>query len=289
MAVGKEILTKIRSVESTRKITRAMEMVASSRMRRAQQNMHTVRPYAEGMRRLIGHLACAQSEYKHPFLSGPEQFDRVGFVVVSTDRGLCGGLNINLFKFVLNTMREWDQKGVKSDFVMIGKKANVFFNRILSADNMLGELSDLGDKPKLADLIGALQGALSAYREGRIGRLFLVENSFVNTMSQRPAMMQLLPLVPDEATESKPHWDYLYETDVPELIDGLLMRYIESLVYKAVLENIACEMAARMVAMKSATENAGEMIDSLRLVYNKARQAAITQEISEIVAGAAAV
>ena len=287
MAVGREILTKIKSVENTKKITKAMEMVAASKMRKAQNLMQATRPYALKMRSVIGHLANAHSEYKHPYLSERQTVQRVGFIVISTDRGLCGGLNINLFKAALAEMRQWSERDIGIDLVTIGKKSRSFFKRF--GGNLVGEVSGLGDKPRMEDLIGAIKVMLDAYIEGHIDRLLMVENSFVNTMTQSPTVTTLLPLVADDNPDIKHHWDYLYEPDAHEVLDALLMRYIESLVYQGVVENIACEMAARMVAMKSATDNAGELIGELRLIYNKARQAAITQEISEIVAGAAAV
>ncbi|MEM7207763.1 MAG: F0F1 ATP synthase subunit gamma [Pseudomonadota bacterium] len=287
MAVGREILTKIKSVENTKKITKAMEMVAASKMRKAQNRMEATRPYAMKMRSVIGHLANANSEYKHPYMIEREEVKRVGYVVVSTDRGLCGGLNINLFKTAIASMREWSEQDVEIDVVTVGKKAGGFFKRF--GGSIVGEVSGLGDSPRLEDLVGAIKVMLDAYIEGRIDRLYLVENNFVNTMTQTPAVSMLLPLEPEDDPDIQHHWDYIYEPDAPEVLDALLMRYIESLVYQGVVENVACEMAARMVAMKSATDNAGELISELRLIYNKARQAAITQEISEIVAGAAAV
>lgn len=287
MVVGREILTKIKSVENTKKITKAMEMVAASKMRKAQNRMQATRPYAVKMRSVIGHLANAHSEYKHKFLQERESVKRVGFIVISTDRGLCGGLNINLFKTAIAAMREYSDQNVEIDVVTIGKKAGGFFKRF--GGNIVAEVSSLGDVPRLEELIGSVKVMLDAYTEGRIDRLYMVENSFVNTMTQSPTVTTLLPLVPDENPDMKHHWDYIYEPDAQQVLDALLMRYIESLVYQGVVENIACEMAARMVAMKSATDNAGELIGELRLIYNKARQAAITQEISEIVAGAAAV
>ncbi len=287
MAVGREILTKIKSVENTKKITKAMEMVAASKMRKAQNRMQATRPYAAKMRSVIGHLANAHSEYKHAFLQEREDVKRVGFIIISTDRGLCGGLNINLFKAAIAAMREYNDKQVEIDVVTIGKKAGGFFKRF--GGNIVAEVSSLGDAPRLEELVGTVKVMLDAYTEDRIDRLYMVENSFVNTMTQSPTVTTLLPLVADENPEMKHYWDYIYEPDAEQVLDALLMRYIESLVYQGVVENIACEMAARMVAMKSATDNAGELIGELRLIYNKARQAAITQEISEIVAGAAAV
>jgi F-type H+-transporting ATPase subunit gamma len=287
MAVGREILTKIKSVENTKKITKAMEMVAASKMRKAQALMQATRPYAQKMRGVIGHLANAHSEYKHPYLMEREQVNRVGFIVISTDRGLCGGLNINLFKKAIAAMSQWSDQNIEIDVVTVGKKAGGFFKRL--GGNIVAQVSSLGDKPHLEELIGSIKVMLDAYDEGRIDRLYLVENNFVNTMTQTPIVTTLLPLVADESSEMKHYWDYIYEPDAQAVLDAVLMRYIESLVYQGVVENLACEMAARMVAMKSATDNAGDLINELRLIYNKARQASITQEISEIVAGAAAV
>lgn len=287
MAVGREILTKIKSVENTKKITKAMEMVAASKMRKAQALMQATRPYAQKMRSVIGHLANAHSEYKHPYLLEREQVKRVGFIVISSDRGLCGGLNINLFKAAIVAMKQWSDQGIEIDLVTIGKKASGFFKRL--GGNIVAEVSSLGDKPHLEELIGSIKVMLDAYNEHRIDRLYLVENNFVNTMTQNPIVTTLLPLVADDNSEMKHYWDYIYEPDAEAVLDAVLMRYIESLVYQGVVENLACEMASRMVAMKSATDNAGDLIKELRLIYNKARQASITQEISEIVAGAAAV
>jgi len=286
MAGGKEIRTKIESVQNTQKITSAMEMVAASKMRKAKDRMTAARPYAEKMRSVVGHLANAHPEYKHPFLIERE-VKRVGYIVVSSDRGLCGGLNINIFKAVLASMKEWDDKGVDIDVCTIGKKAGSFFARLNG--NIVGNLEDYGDSPRAHELIGAVKVMLDAYYEGKIDRLYLVFNDFVNTMTQQAHVEQLLPLPAEDDKNLKHHWDYIYEPDAKNVLDSLLMRYIESLVYQGVVENIACEMSARMIAMKSATDNAGDIIDELQLIYNKARQAAITQEISEIVSGAAAV
>ena len=287
MAGGKEIRTKIKSIENTQKITRAMEMVAASKMRRAQERMRAARPYAAKMRNVIAHLAQASLEYKHSYTQEREA-KRVGFIIISSDRGLCGGLNINLFRAAVNELSTWQDKRVEVDVTVIGRKALAFFRRF--SPTIVSEVTQLGDAPQFADLIGAIKVMLDAYSEGRIDRLFIVHNRFVSTMSQVPQVEQLLPIravAPEEAL--KAHWDYLYEPDAHAVVDALMTRYIESLVYQGVVENIACEMAARMVAMKSATDNAGNLIDELQLVYNKARQAAITQEIAEIVSGAAAV
>ena len=287
MAGGKEIRTKIKSIQNTQKITKAMEMVAASKMRRAQERMRQARPYAEKMRSVVAHLAQASLEYKHSF-TRERDVKRVGFIIVSTDRGLCGGLNINMFREAVNALSEWQQKDVEIDVTAIGTKGLGFFKRI--GANIVSEATRLGDAPQLIDLIGPMKIMLDAYEEGRIDRLYVVHNRFVSAMSQVPQVEQLLPIHADEPDEKlKNHWDYLYEPDAHEVIDALMTRYIESLIYQGVTENIACEMGARMVAMKSASDNAGTLIDELQLVYNKARQAAITQEIAEIVGGAAAV
>ena len=286
MAGAKEIRTQIGSIKSTQKITSAMEMVAASKMRKAQERMQTSRPYAERIRQVVGHVAHANAEYKHSFMTERE-VKRVGYIIVSTDRGLCGGLNINLFKKTVQSMSGWKDQNVEIDLCLIGSKAVSFFRNY--GGNVVAALTHIGDAPNIADLIGGVKVMLDSYDEGRIDRLFVVHNEFVNTMSQTPEVQQLLPLVPDEDESLKRPWDYLYEPDAKQLLDGLLVRYIESQVFQAVVENNACEQAARMVAMKSATDNAGDLIDDLQLVYNKARQAAITQELSEIVSGASAV
>lgn len=286
MAVGKEIRTKIKSIKNTQKITRAMEMVAASKMRKAQERMRASRPYADKILGVAGHLANAHPEYRHPFLMD-RPVKRVGFIVVSTDRGLCGGLNGNTFKTTVLAMREWRAKGAEIDVCTIGAKSEVFFKRIKA--NIVGHVSHLGDAPRIGDLIITVKTMLDAYNEGRIDRLILVYSKFVNTMTQSPESVQLLPIQGMDDERLKHHWDYLYEPEAKEVMDELLMRYIESLVYQGVVDNIACEQAARMVAMKAASDNAGNFIADLQLVYNKARQAAITQELSEIVGGAAAV
>jgi F-type H+-transporting ATPase subunit gamma len=286
MAVGKEIRTKISSIRSTQKITSAMEMVAASKMRKAQERMRLGKPYARRMRSVVGHIANAAPEYRHMYME-QRAIKRVGFLVVSTDRGLCGGLNINLFKRTVRSMKEWAEQDVEIELSLIGAKAAAFFKSY--GGNVTAAIRDIGETPSLSDLIGGVKTMLDAYEQGRIDRLFLVSNQFVNTMTQTPTVEQLLPLEPEESPEMKHHWDYIYEPDAKELLEGLLTRYIESQVYQAVVENGACEQAARMLAMKNATENAGELIDGLQLIYNKARQAAITQELSEIVSGAAAI
>lgn len=288
MSGEKEIRNKIRSVKNMQKITSAMEMVAASKIRKAQQQMEESRPYAERIRTVIGHLGAANPEYKHPFLVERE-IKRVGYIIISTDRGLCGGLNVNLFKRVISDLAEWRDKDVEVDLALVGAKAVQFFRRL--GGNVVGTATHLGDRPSVNDLVGSIKIMLDAYSEGKIDRLFLAHNEFVSTMSQKPEVKTLLPSsaidLGDETLQE--HWDYLYEPDAVELLDDVLMRYIESQVYRGAVENLACEMAAKMVAMKSATDNAGEIIDKLQLQYNKARQAAITQEISEIVGGAAAV
>ncbi len=262
-------------------------MVAASKMRRAQERMQLARPYAEKMRNVIAHLAQANLEYKHSFTL-ERDVKRVGFIIVSSDRGLCGGLNINLFRETVNALSDWQDRGAEIDVTTIGSKSLGFFRRIGS--NVVSEATRLGDAPQLTELIGAMKVMLDAYTDGRIDRLYLVHNQFISTMSQQPKVEQLLPTHADEPDESLTrHWDYLYEPDARDVVDALMTRYVESLIYQGVVENIACEMAARMVAMKSASDNAGDLIDELQLVYNKARQASITQEISEIVSGAAAV
>lgn len=287
MAGGKEIRTKIKSIENTQKITKAMEMVAASKMRRAQERMYQARPYAQKMRNVIAHVSQANLEYKHSFTS-ERPVKRVGFIIVSSDRGLCGGLNINLFRDVVNALTEWQSQSAEIDLTTIGSKGLQFFNRV--GANIVSEATRLGDTPHLDDLIGPVKVMLDAYTDNRIDRLYLVHNHFQSTMSQTPQLEQLVPIHAEQPDETlSHHWDYLYEPDAKDVIDALMTRYIESLVYQGVVENIACEMAARMVAMKSASDNAGDLIDELQLVYNKARQASITQEISEIVGGAAAV
>ena len=287
MASGKEIRTQIKSIQNTKKITKAMEMVAASKMRKAQQRMEANRPFAEKMREVVGHVASAETEYKHPYLVERKDPKRVGYIVVSSDRGLCGGLNTNAFKAAIGSMKQWHEQGVEIDVCTIGKKARAFFRRIGS--NIVGSTTDLDDAPTLESLLGTIRVMLDAYDEGRIDRLFVVQNEFVNTMSQKPEVVQLLPAVGNLVENRDYGWDYLYEPDAEDVLDHVMTRYIESLVYQAVVENIACEMAARMIAMKSASDNAQELIGDLQLAYNKARQAAITQEISEIVGGAAAV
>lgn len=304
MASGREIKTKIKSVQNTRKVTSALQMVSASKIRKAQDLMSASRPYAHSMRNVISHLAHANTEYKHPYLVQREEVGKVAFVVISTDRGLCGGLNANLFRKLLGHVRQWQDKGVEVEMVAIGQKAVQFFRRIKGV-KLIGTATQLGERPRLERLIGVIKVVLDAYDSRDIDRVFLCYNDFVNTMSQNPRVDALLPLSMaaaeiesgDEhdrvhasiASDRQYQWDYLYEPDAQTVLDHLMQRYIESLVYQSVLENLASEQAARMVAMKSASDNASNLIDELTLIYNKARQAAITQEISEIVGGAAAV
>jgi F-type H+-transporting ATPase subunit gamma len=287
MAGAKEIRSKIKSIQNTQKITKAMEMVAASKMRKAQDRMHASRPYAEKIRNVLAHLSQANPEYKHPYLSDRAEVKRVGYIIVSTDRGLCGGLNTNLFKAAVREMIEWDKQGVDVDVCAIGRKAVSFFSRFKC--NLVAQADHLGDSPTMEDLIGTVKVMLDAYDEEKIDRLYLVHNEFVNTMTQQPLIHQMVPVSGEIDQELDHHWDYIYEPEARHIIDGLMFRFIESQVYQGLVENIASEMSARMIAMKSATDNAGELIKELQTIYNKARQAAITQEISEIVSGAAAV
>ncbi|MDW0571736.1 F0F1 ATP synthase subunit gamma [Mannheimia haemolytica] len=288
MAGAKEIRTKIASVRNTQKITKAMEMVAVSKMRKTQERMAASRPYAESIRKVISHIAKGNIEYKHPFLT-PRPVKKVGYLVVSTDRGLCGGLNINLFKTVLHELKEKDDQGVKSRLAVVGNKGISFFNPM--GLEIKGHINGLGDTPAMEDLVGIVNGMVNAYREGEIDEVYVVYNRFINTMSQKPTVQQLLPLpaLENDSLEQTGSWDYLYEPNPQALLDSLLVRYLESQVYQAVVDNLASEQAARMVAMKAATDNAGNLINELQLVYNKARQASITNELNEIVAGAAAI
>jgi F-type H+-transporting ATPase subunit gamma len=286
MAVGKEIRNQISSIKNTQKITSAMEMVAASKMRKAQDAMQLGKPYAKNIRSVVSHIANANPEYTHEFMV-ERPVKRVGFIVVSSDRGLCGGLNINLFKAMIGVMKEWHEQNVQVDICTIGAKSASFFNSY--GGNVVASVRNIGERPAVADVIGSVKVMLDSYTDGNIDRLFLVGNEFVNTMTQKPTVEQILPLPAADDDELKHHWDYIYEPAPQELLEGLLTRYIESLVYQAVVENNACEQAARMIAMKNATDNAGDLIDELQLVYNKARQAAITQELSEIVSGASAV
>jgi F-type H+-transporting ATPase subunit gamma len=286
MAGAKEIRTKIASIKSTQKITKAMEMVAASKMRRAQERRRAALPYAQKIRNVIGHLRLANPDYRHPYLTD-RAVKNVGLIVMSTDRGLCGALNVNVFKQTLAEVRDWQEKGVESQLCVIGSKAQQFFRRTKLP--IAGSVTHLGDRPHVSALIGTVKVMLDAYVEGRIDRLYVVHAEFVNTMSQKPVVRQLLPAEPVKSSELQDLWDYIYEPSAAELLEGFMTRYVEAQVYQGATENVACEMAARMVAMKSATDNAGKLIEELQLIYNKARQAAITKEISEIVGGAAAV
>ncbi|WP_133130214.1 F0F1 ATP synthase subunit gamma [Legionella yabuuchiae] len=287
MAGAKEIRSKIASIKNTQKITRAMEMVAASKMRKTQDRMRASKPYASKIYDVVKHIARANSEYRHPFM-GEREVKRIGVIVVTSDRGLCGGLNSNLLRDTIIAMRGWQSEGKAIDLCVIGRKGQAFFKRV--GGNVLASVDHLGDTPGIKDLIGAVKVMLDAFYAGTIDALHIAYNEFVNTMTQKPVMKQLLPLpVSEEDTQSLGHfWDYIYEPDAKELLEELLERYIELQVYQAVVENIACEQAAKMIAMKSATDNAGELIKEFQLAYNKARQAAITQELAEIVGGAAA-
>ena len=287
MAGGREIKSKIKSVQNTRKVTRALEMVSASKIRKAQDRMKTSRPYARVMRQVIGHLAQANADYRHPYMVERTDVKRVAYVIVSSDRGLAGGLNNNMFRKLVGEFRRWQEQGVEVDVVTIGQKASVFFRRLKV--NLIGSATHLGDMPKLEQLVGVIKVVLDAFEAGRVDRVFMAYNHFVNTMSQQATFDQLLPLPASDDRMAQHDWDYIYEPDAQTVLDHVMTRYIESLVYQAVLENIASEHAARMVAMKAASDNATKLIGTLNLIYNKARQAAITQEISEIVGGAAAV
>jgi F-type H+-transporting ATPase subunit gamma len=288
MAAGKEIRSKIKSVENTRKITRAMEMVAAAKMRKAQDRMRHARPYAEKIARVAAHFSQAHPEYRHPFVVARDTIRRVGIIVITTDKGLCGGLNTNALRLALNKIKDWDDQKLEVDVCVIGNKGLGFMQRL--GANVASHLTGLGDTPHLEKMIGPVQVMLDAYKQGRIDVLHLIYSRFISTMKQEPAMLQLLPLTGEAETEqAKHHWDYIYEPEAKDVVDGLMVRYIEALLYQAVAENMACEQSARMVAMKAASDNAKSVIEELKLVYNKTRQAAITQELSEIVAGAAAV
>jgi F-type H+-transporting ATPase subunit gamma len=287
MAGGKEITGKIQSIGNTMKVTSALEKVSASKIRKSQALMNATRPYVRMMQRIGGHLSKANPEVRHPFTVEYDTVEKVGYIIVSTDRGLCGGLNNNLFKAALADMSEWQGKGADVNLVTLGKKASAFFKNVNV--NIMGHVEGLGESPQIEDLIGAVRIMLEAYRDNNIQRLYVVSNEFVNTMTQNPKVLQMLPLPPIDDTEMGAIWDYIYEPDAKTLLDEVSVRYIEGMIYQAVLENLASEHAARMLAMKNATDNAGDLIDELKLVYNKARQASITQEISEIVSGAAAV
>lgn len=286
MAGAKEIRTKIKSVKNTQKITRAMEKVAMSKMRRAQERMLAARPYAEAIRRTMGHLANAQPEYRHQFMVD-RPVKRVAYLIISTDRGLAGGINVNTFRASIRSIKEWKDKGVDADLAIVGNKGISFFKRV--GGKVLATASGLGDKPTLESVFGTIKVVTDAFRSGEVDRVYVVYANFVNTMTQRPTVQQLLPIEATPATGLLKSWDYIYEPGATELLDSVLQRYIESQVYQAVIENTASEQSARMVAMKAATDNAGKIIQGLQLAYNKARQASITKELAEIVGGAAAV
>jgi len=288
MANAREIRSKIRSTQNMRKVTRALEMVSASKIRKAQDLMRASRPYARLMRQVVGHIAKANTEYRHPFMARREAVRRVGYLMISSDRGLCGGLNANLQRKVLAEIRAWRAQGVEVDVVAVGQKALQFFRRLKDIQ-LVGSVTHLGERPRVEDLIGVIKVLLDAYTANRLDRVFLAYNDFINTMSQKPVVDTLLPLPTGQGLQAGHDWDYLYEPDAPSVLDPVLKRYVEALVYQGVLENLACEHAARMVAMKSASDNANKLIETFTLIYNKARQAAITQEISEIVSGAAAV
>ncbi len=287
MSGGKEIKVQILSIKNTQKITKAMEMVAASKMKKAQGRMASARPYAKMIKNVVSHMANAHPEYKHPFLIKREVVKRIGMIIVSTDRGLCGGLNTNLFKRALKRISDYKKKSIEVDICAIGSKAEKFFKRLNV--NLVAQVSHLGDSPEIQNVIGSIKIMLDNYINGYIDELHLVENKFINTMTQEPHITQLVPADPSQESVRLHYWDYLYEPDSKNVIDNLMVRYIESLVYQGIVENVACEMSARMVAMKSASDNASNLIDELQLIYNKARQASITQELSEIIAGAAAV
>ncbi len=288
MAAGKEIRSKIKSVENTRKITRAMEMVAAAKMRKAQERMRHARPYAEKIGHVAAHFSLAHPEYRHPFVVSRETIKRVGLILVTTDKGLCGGLNTNALRLAFNKMKSWDEQKIEVDVSVVGNKGLGFMQRL--GANIASQVTGLGDTPHMERLIGPVQVMLDAFKEGRIDALYLVYSKFVSTMKQEPSITQLLPLNAEQAVEKAAHhWDYIYEPEAKSVVDSLMVRYIEALIYQAVAENLACEQSARMVAMKAASDNAKDVVGELKLVYNKTRQAAITQEISEIVAGASAV
>lgn len=287
MASSKEIRTKITSIKKTQKITDAMQKVAASKMRRAQQRMESSNPYADKIREVMNHVALSHSEYRHPYLQERPNIARVGYVVIATDRGLCGGLNINLLKLVLNHAKNLQSQGINAEWCLFGSKAIQFFKQLKA--NVVAEASGFGDTPEVTDLVGGVKVMLDAYDAKQIDRIFIVHNEFISTMVQKPRVTQLLPLAIEPAERQKHHWDYIYEPDPKDLLNTLIVRYIETQVYQAVVDNLACEQVARMLAMKSATDNAAEIINNLQLMYNKARQAAITQEIAEIIGGAEAV
>ena len=287
MAGSKEIRTKIKSVQNTRKITKAMEMVAASKMRKAQERMRTARPYAEKIRNVAGHIAQANPEYKHPFLVPRDSVKRIGIIVITTDKGLCGGLNTNILRLALNKMKEWEAEGEEIEVCAIGNKGLGFMQRL--GANLVSNVTGVGDRPQMDKMIGAVKIMLDGYAQDRFDRLMIFNTRFINTMKQEPTMEQLLPLSGEVLGAPEGNWDYIYEPDAKVVLEQVLTRYIEALIYQAVAENMASEQSARMVAMKAASDNAATVIDELTLIYNKTRQAGITKELSEIVAGAAAV
>ena len=287
MAGAKEITSKIKSIQNTKKVTSALEMVSASKIKKSQDLMRATRPYSRLLRKMMSHLGKANPEYRHPFTIKRDEVKKVSYIIVSTDRGQCGGLNMNLFKLAIADARQWQDKGVALNLVALGKKAAAYFRNFRV--EIVASASGFGDRPNINKLIGSIKVLLDDYRAGSVDRVYLAYNDFINTMAQKPVLVQLLPLPESDESDLADIWDYIYEPDAEKLLDTVLVRYIETTVYQAILENQASEHAARMVAMKNATENAAELIDELKLARNKARQAAITQEISEIVAGAAAV
>jgi F-type H+-transporting ATPase subunit gamma len=287
MPGSKEIRTKIKSVQNTRKITKAMEMVAASKMRKAQERMRAARPYADKIRNVAAHLSHANSEYRHPFLVERDTVKKVGIIIITTDKGLCGGLNTNVQRLALNKIKEWEAEGEQFEVCCIGNKGLGFMQRL--GTNIVSQMTQIGDKPAMDKLIGTVKVMLDGYTEDRFDKLMIFYTRFINTMKQEPVMEQLLPLSGERLGSPSGTWDYLYEPDPQAVLDQALTRYVEAIIYQAISENIASEQSARMVAMKSASDNAGSVIDELTLVYNKSRQAAITKELSEIVGGAAAV
>jgi len=287
MPGSKEIRTKIKSVQNTRKITKAMEMVAASKMRKAQERMRTARPYAEKIRNVAAHISQANPEYRHPYLVDRDSIKRIGIIVITTDKGLCGGLNTNILRLALNKMKEWESQGEEIEVCTIGNKGLGFMQRL--GAKIVSQVTGLGDRPQMEKLIGAVKIMLDGYTQDRFDRLMIFNTRFVNTMKQEPVVEQLLPLSGDALGAPEGNWDYIYEPDAKVVLEQVLTRYIEALIYQAVTENMASEQSARMVAMKAASDNAATVIDELTLIYNKTRQASITKELSEIVAGAAAV
>ena len=287
MAAGREIKKKISSVQNTKKVTSAMQMVAASKMRRTQQRMQAARPYAHRLRQIIGHLASARPEYAHQYMTDPAEIKRIGYIVISTDKGQCGGLNANLFRALLRDVNHWQQQSVQAELALLGNKAIAFFRSV--GGNVKAAVPDIGELPEVESLVGSLKIVFEDFVQDKVQRVDLVSNTFVNSMTQRSYIRQLLPLKKSDDLQTTHYWDYIYEPEASVLIEGLVQRFIESQVFQAVIENVACEQSARMIAMKNATDNAASMIDDLNLLYNNVRQASITQEIAEIVGGAAAI